>query len=614
VKPRGNRDASASWTRPRQSPGEIQAARVDYLQAAGRFEQARTEYNNLIGDILPAKQNIEDQRAINLDAVAIRSAHAAGVTALNAAITVQKGIQLVAKDMSDEIHQKGQAAAEGLPKVTGVANDFMGAGRLAALNLAAGLQAPFDQAAILAEIAQEALTGAKETADNVQEITLEGLSADLEVRQLLRELESKVGEEAVKRLEVFTAFEEAQQAGARVQATVAKGLRMQGELQAFRKKTASTVADLRYRDVTFRVFRNDPLQKYQGQFDLAARYAYLAATAYDYETNLLGGADQAGSSFLTDIVRQRALGDVKDDGSPVPGSPGLADSLGKLSANWNALKGQLGFNNPTHETNRFALRGEAFRIKDDADDAWQQKLESFRVDLCSIPEFRRYASFDFSHCPQTGLVIPLGDEHGGGTTVTFGQSFFGFLLGPGESNFDASSFVTKIRALGLWFKDYDISALARTPRVYLLPVGKDRMQVPRAPTLTVRDWTVVDQRIPAPFKITEGSLDRTAAPGWIAQRDSFSGDTLFDVRRSTGIKALIAPGDEFDDTFDNSQLIGRSVWNTRWLLVIPGVNLLGDPDEGVNSFIYGKKLADGTRAGGVTDIRLFLRTYAYSGG
>jgi hypothetical protein len=61
-------------------------------------------------------------------------------------------------------------------------------------------------------------------------------------------------------------------------------------------------------------------------------------------------------------------------------------------------------------------------------------------------------------------------------------------------------------------------------------------------------------------------------------------------------------------------LIGRSVWNTRWLLVIPGVNLLGDPDEGVNSFIYGKKLADGTRAGGVTDIRLFLRTYAYSGG
>jgi hypothetical protein len=188
------------------------------------------------------------------------------------------------------------------------------------------------------------------------------------------------------------------------------------------------------------------------------------------------------------------------------------------------------------------------------------------------------------------------------------------LLGPGESNFDASSFVTKIRALGLWFKDYDVSALARTPRVYLLPVGKDRMQVPRAPELTVRDWTVVDQRIPAPFKITEGSLDRAAAPGWIAQRDSFSGDTLFDVRRSTGIKALIAPGDELDDTFDNSQLIGRSVWNTRWLLVIPGVNLLGDPDEGVNSFIYGKKLPGGTRAGGVTDIRLFLRTYAYSGG
>jgi hypothetical protein len=375
------------------------------------------------------------------------------------------------------------------------------------------------------------------------------------------------------------------------------------------------VADLRYRDITFRVFRNDPLQKYQGQFDLAARYAYLAAAAYDYETNLLGGTDsQAGSGFLTDIVRQRALGDVRDDGSPVPGSPGLADSLGKLSANWNVLKTQLGFNNPTREINRFGLRGEAFRIKDDDDDAWQQKLESFRVDLCAVPEFRRYASFDFGHCPQTGLVIPLGDEHGGGTTVTFGLNFFGFTLGPGESNFDASSFVTKIRAAGLWFKDYDVSALARTPRVYLLPVGKDRMRVPRAPTFTVRDWTIVDQRIPAPFAITEGSLDREAAPGWIAERDSFQGDSLFDVRRSTGIKALIDPNDELSTTFDNSQLIGRSVWNTRWLLVIPGINLLGDPDEGVNSFIYGKKLADGTRAGGVTDIRLFLGTYAYSGG
>ena len=55
--------------------------------------------------------------------------------------------------------------------------------------------------------------------------------------------------------------------------------------------------------MAFRIFRNDALQKYRAQFDLAARYVYLAAKAYDYETNLLGGDNGAGREFLTDIVR-----------------------------------------------------------------------------------------------------------------------------------------------------------------------------------------------------------------------------------------------------------------------------------------------------------------------
>src|SRR5262249_20616028 len=144
--------------------------------------------------------------------------------------------------------------------------------------------------------------------------------------------------------------------------------------------------------------RNDALQKYRAQFDLAARYAYLDATAYDYETNLLGSASGAGRKFLTDIVRQRALGQVID-GTPVPGSHGLADPIARMGQNFDVLKGQLGFNNPQTETNRFSLRKEMFRqldtdpnsINDPSDDSWRANLAQYRVaNLWDVPEFKRY--------------------------------------------------------------------------------------------------------------------------------------------------------------------------------------------------------------------------------
>jgi hypothetical protein len=63
-------------------------------------------------------------------------------------------------------------------------------------------------------------------------------------------------------------------------------------------------------------------------------------------------------------------------------------------------------------------------------------------------------------------------------------------------------------------------------------------------------------------------------------------------------------------------LIGRSVYNDRWLLIIPGQNLLYDAEEGINRFIDGMETyyGSGERTGeGVTDIKLFFHTYAYSG-
>jgi hypothetical protein len=54
--------------------------------------------------------------------------------------------------------------------------------------------------------------------------------------------------------------------------------------------------------------------------------------------------------------------------------------------------------------------------------------------------------------------------------------------------------------------------------------------------------------------------------------------------------------------FTNSRLVGRSAWNSRWKLVIPGSTLLNNPEDGIDRFLRCVK-----------DIRLHFVTYSYSG-
>ena len=54
--------------------------------------------------------------------------------------------------------------------------------------------------------------------------------------------------------------------------------------------------------------------------------------------------------------------------------------------------------------------------------------------------------------------------------------------------------------------------------------------------------------------------------------------------------------------YTNSRLIGRSVWNSQWKIVIPGTSLLNDPNDGLDRFIRTVK-----------DVKLYFQTYSYSG-
>lgn len=171
----------------------------------------------------------------------------------------------------------------------------------------------------------------------------------------------------------------------------------------------------------------------------------------------------------------------------------------------------------------------------------------------------------------------------------------------------------------MWFSNYstDTGGLTSTPRCYLIPVGADVTRVPEAQSLgslrKVREWNVVDQVIPPPIDLGEG-LFAPRLNGWLPS-DQLPGQLLQPrLRRHASIRAYSDSGEDLGD-IDETQflvtttLVGRSVWNTRWLLIIPGRFLLqGDPREGIWRFIEG---ADGN--GGVTDIRLAFETFQYSG-
>ncbi len=599
----------------RRATGKLQDAIINILQAEIALQKGLRKYNNHSLDIKDLVDTMAVTFNIREDQIKINNNARQESVGLTAAIEVVKGAIVLGKRVKDGLSKSFKAAEECVPDsiIVGLA----GGGDILApvsCTLATADKVGsfvFDVVVDIAEVAVSAMQAAKEDIGQQASIEVEVQGYRLEMFNMKGDLDHMWREEPVLRAEVYSLAEKGKQAQNQYFQALAEGQRTLGSLFATRRNTAAAVQEYRYEDMAFRIFRNDALSKYRSTFDMAARYAYLAATAYDYETNLLNTDTAAGQEFLTDIVRERSIGQILNH-EPVPGSPGLADSLGRMDQNFAVLKGQMGFNNPQTETNRFSLRREFFRIPDDenSDEAWREVLRQHRVDdLWTVKDFRRFCRpFAPENAgPQPGLVIPLS------TTVTFGLNFFGWPLGPGDSAYDPTHFATRVRGVGTWFEDYAELPLSNTPRVYLIPVGADILRSPSADDFKTREWTVVDQVLPVPFPIGAGDLDDE---GWLPLEDMLSGP-FGEIRRFSSFRAHHF-SEPFDDSeiISDSRLIGRSVWNTQWLLIIPGGTLLYDPEEGMEAFIEGQEIpgGGGERDGnGVSDVKLFFQTYAYSG-
>jgi hypothetical protein len=521
------------------------------------------------------------------------------------------------------------AAIESFPKVVGFANDVTSTARGVLAAQAVLTNTVLSTKEIATKVADYLIELGLAIGEMQTEAVNHKLEFGIKLRSRIADLQSKYGDIFSEVKGIDAANKEFYASLANYQNVLIEGQRVQEERETFRKRAAAIIQGVRTRDVAFRAFRTESLEQYKVLYDQAARYTFLAAKAYDYETAQLGSS--TGRDFLSKIVSTRALGLVGANGEPQnvgsnSGDGGLSSQLAKLQADWAVAKSRLGINNPDQYGTLFSLRRELFNLpyKEDGsvEDhvAWQDKLRSCLVaDLRSDPTIAAHAlpTSNPTGLAQPGFVISFP------TTIEAGQNFFAKALGVGDSAFSSASFSTKINSVGIAFQGYlgmnpyaagstgipappthnSPDALAATPYVYLIPGGADSMRTPplNGSPVTVRDWLVLDYAMPLPYDI--GGIGFGPTASWTGSTSLT--EPFFTPRKHQPFRATDNPGLFFVPgmtEFTNRRLVGRSVWNSEWKLVIPAQTLLANPQDGIERFIRSVK-----------DIKLFLKTYSHAG-
>jgi hypothetical protein len=426
----------------------------------------------------------------------------------------------------------------------------------------------------------------------------------LQIKEWLKDVEASVADESTLRIAIFKEIQALRGLSDQYRTLLDEGGRLIDERAAFNKRVAAQTQKSRYQDMTFRVSRNHALQTYRSSFDLAARYAYLAASAYDYETNFSLTDPASPVDAYGEIIKARSL-------------DALSKAIEKVKLNHDVVRTQIGLNHEQREVGDISIRRENMRILtpeegdpdeeplpgEDSNSLWKQELQKARVtDLWDVPEFRQFcrpfaAAVDAAGkpVPQPGIVLRFSSD------ISTGKNFFGKPLSGGDHAYSVANFATKIFGVGVTFDGYltdnVLSDLSATPRVYFIPAGTDIMRVSNSTNPNdLRMWKVVEQKIPAPMPATSSQLSTS---GYIPLLDGLNG-RFGDARKFSDFRAY---PDSAEEPTTDLRLLGRSIWNTQWLLIIPGATLNADPNTGLDRFVDQ-----------VSDIKLIFDTYGQSGG
>ncbi len=541
---------------------------------------------------------------------------------------IQTGLFAAANFMADKAQQikdRAEGLSEAPPKSVGLANDATSALR-AAIKEAGGIVGfALKNLATVAENQANGMDARMEKRMADSEGILNEIAFGYQKAQSVYEYELLYKEVIQAHYELAQVATDLQRRVERMRNLIAEGDRIKAEREVFRQRAAGIIQGYRTKDLTFRAFRNEALEQYRSLYDLAARYTYLAAKSYDYETGLLGST--AGLDVINKIVASRALGDLTG-GQPQAtvsnlGDSGLAGTMARMQADWAVAEPRLGINNPDTNGTLFSLRKELFRLLDDPaitsdDAAWQQTLEQHIMsNVLSDPDVaaqcRNLRKADGSAVP--GIVIPFS------TSIQEGMNFFGLPLAAGDHTFTKSNFSTKIYSAGMVLRGYigmdpyvqgnpnatgapsgTPNALSATPYVYLIPTGTDYMRAPPlGDTDVVRGWDVRDQALPLPFNLGATQFSSTQffnANGTLSEQPWI-------LRKHQAFRPVNDPVFFYGSVpaeFTSSRLVGRSVWNSGWKIVIPANTLLNNEQDALNRFVASVK-----------DIELFLRTYSHAG-
>ena len=623
-----------TWTSKRLSPGQLQQAISGTINARAALLQA-------LDNSVRAKQSLDGMirmRQALVQAVAETDALTKGLDEANQIIDQIEKAAKIFSQVQDGIKEASKLAADAasvsLPTslVAGLSfgGDLTSVGR----GIFKGVTLAVENSATVIKIARQTVAAARAAQSGADAIGVQyGKVAPIKKtednRAAMTELERALIELQRAAYGINQALQNYDDAQRKVSALIAHGNRIQQSREIARQRTAAIIGGFSTRDAAFRLFRNEKLERYKTLFDLASRYSLLAANAYDYEAGLLG--TDKGKAFISRIINSRALGVVRNGEPQFAGSntgdPGISSALAEMKTDFDALKGRLGFNSPDVYTTLASVRTGNLRILPDASglSTWQDYLQrSTMENILEDSDVRRYCqqADRGDGLPVPGIIITFS------TSINPGENLFGQASAAGDVAFHRSSFATKLNSVGVAFQGYkgmnlpgenytsdpnlsylDPQALMATPYVYLIPVGVDTMRSPPlGDSSQLRTWQVDDVAIPLPFNVGGSGF---SGKNFYQSEDSLT-EPLFTIRKHQAFRPVdsasqfagnpyLGTGLQFSQ-FTNRRLVGRSVWNTEWKLVIPADSLLADPKEGLSRFIQT-----------VTDIKLNFTTYSYSG-
>ena len=312
--------APASWG-SRSSPGELQSMISQMVQAQADVNVAINGWNANVQEMktsilgIQAKyDNYNYQYGVTAGQIAVDTA----LDAIKLALDVTSGIAQFSLDTVGDLKDDVTRFLPGTLPTAGLAfspGDALAPAKGALSVSTDAVKASLRSVVLTTDSFAEGTDVAKSLADAIIELEKYRAEQGSDMIQSLQAIQNMARAEAASRLEVFTKVQALRDVSDQYRAKL--GEAASGSIQertAFNKRVAAQTQrqQNRYQDITFRYSRNAALEQYHSTFNLAARYAYLVASAYDYDLNLSPTDPGSPTDIMGDIVRQRTIGLVED--------------------------------------------------------------------------------------------------------------------------------------------------------------------------------------------------------------------------------------------------------------------------------------------------------------